>query len=369
MDVQSGWQRDIDNNWGVTSVAWGDWEGDGDLDLAIGTKDIATRVYENENGKLLLGVVSEDEDYKGWKADEVGDTTAVAWGDWDGDDHLDLAVGGQSMPLQIYEYDGDTLLLEPEHGWGWRAGEVGDTIAIAWGDWDGDNNLNLAVAFRGEVDNYGYEDKLFIYENHTGTLKLDPIAGWGLKLSHNNTISSIAWGDWEGDGDLDLAVGSIYEVNQIYENYNGVLILDEAKSLGWKSLGYQMETRAIAWGDANGDGLLDLAIGNAGTELIPHSSQIYLQGIRSMSVWSIDGDDQNSYGVAWADWDSDGDLDFTEVNDSSLRIYENTRLGTNLLPNDLPSALLQLPYNIPQASYFSSINVSNQRLSLLLIQL
>ena len=64
------------------SVAWGDWDADGDLDLAVGSNG-ANRVYENSGGSLSLA----------WSSPETDNTGSVAWGDWDGDGDLDLAVG------------------------------------------------------------------------------------------------------------------------------------------------------------------------------------------------------------------------------------------------------------------------------------
>ena len=70
------------------AVAWGDFDGDGDLDLAIsgstGGFDYITRVYRNTNGTFadvgagLPGTVDG----------------ALAWGDYDGDGDLDLALSG-----------------------------------------------------------------------------------------------------------------------------------------------------------------------------------------------------------------------------------------------------------------------------------
>ena len=194
------------------SVAWGDWDGDGDLDLAVGNgEDLAgqpIRVYANSGGDLALA----------WTSPENDDTRSVAWGDWDGDGDLDLAVGNYDGNNRVYANSGGDLTLA------WTSLESYFTTSVAWGDWDGDGDLDLAVG-----NNRGSSQ---VYANSGGVLTqvwLSPESG---------SISSIAWGDWDGDGHLDLAVGNGGN-NWVYANSGGNLTLawtspetDNTRSVG-----------------------------------------------------------------------------------------------------------------------------------------
>src|SRR5580765_7203358 len=88
-------------------VAWGDYDGDGDLDVLVsglGSHDIATtEIYRNTGGGVFTnsGIV-----LTGLARG------AAAWGDFDGDGDLDLAITGltsASVPTTlVYRNNGGT---------------------------------------------------------------------------------------------------------------------------------------------------------------------------------------------------------------------------------------------------------------------
>ncbi|MCP4898843.1 MAG: DUF11 domain-containing protein [bacterium] len=275
----------------TNSVAWGDWDADGDLDLAVGNRNQPNRVYENTGGALTLAWTSAESDY----------TRSVAWGDWDGDGDLDLAVGNNSSVRgnRIYENTGGALTLA------WTSAETEETTSVAWGDWDGDGDLDLAVGNGNQQPNR-------VYENTGGALTL----AW--TSAESDYTGSLAWGDWDGDNDIDLAVGNgYYQPNRVYENTGGAL------SLAWTSAESEY-TRSVAWGDWDGDGDLDLAVGNGSMGSI-HLNRVYENSGGALApAWTPAGDDYHTFSVAWGDWDGDGDLDLAVASPyGQNRVYEN----------------------------------------------
>ena len=66
------------------SVAWGDYDNDGDRDLAVVGPDGAA-VYRNEGGGVFIEAVGltvgSSFYYDGYSATEVASGSSVAWGD------------------------------------------------------------------------------------------------------------------------------------------------------------------------------------------------------------------------------------------------------------------------------------------------
>ena len=293
LETDAAWSSaEADDTW---SLAWGDYDSDGDLDLVTGNWGVPNRLYRNDDGTLTS--------IAAWSSNETDTTTSIAWGDYDNDGDLDLAVGNSDQPKRVYRNEGTPLSPDAS----WSSSESDATRSIAWGDYDGDGDLDLAVG------NYNQPNQL--YQNDNGTLSDSAV--W-LSVEADST-TSIAWGDYDGDGYLDLAVGNSLQPNRLYHNINGAL----ARSAVWSSAETDT-TLSIAWGDYDGDGDLDLAVGNWGEPNRLYRNDGIVGGVPQMTlIWSSDETDWTS-SVAWGDYDGDGDLDLAVGNYSQPnRLYRN----------------------------------------------
>ncbi|MBK9714785.1 MAG: VCBS repeat-containing protein [Kouleothrix sp.] len=309
LQLDASWQPDPDSTF---SLAWGDYDNDGDLDLAAGNASPpggavigqASKLYQNNQGSLTMQPV--------WSSAQLDDTYSVAWGDVDGDGDLDLLTGNggpllssesPGQPNRIYRNDAGTL--EPQAWWSSpplaSAPPTAQTLAAAWGDVDGDGDLDIAVGQRGLPNQ--------LYRNINGSLTLDE--SW---QPAPNATTALAWGDVDGDGALDLVIGNFDAPNQLYRNQQGTLVLDSTWQPG------PTTTNAVAWGDYDGDGDLDLAVGNHG-----NSNQLYRNEQGSLildDAWTPAPTTTTS--LAWGDIDRDGDLDLIAGNrDAPLQLYRN----------------------------------------------
>jgi hypothetical protein len=126
----------------------------------------------------------------------------LAWADFDSDGDLDLFVGfGGEEANRLYRNDQGTFVdVASEVG----LADVPETRAAAWGDYDGDGDLDLYVGFRLVP---GTPNRLYRNDDR-GARFVDVAREVGLEL-HGNTRQP-AFVDYDGDGDVDLFVGSTW---------------------------------------------------------------------------------------------------------------------------------------------------------------
>ncbi len=181
--------------------AFGDLDGDGDLDAILGTWRKELRLLENTGTRTAASFTLADSAFLELTR---GSNAAPTLGDVDGDGDLDLFVGESSGALNFYENVGSPdrpafELVSDEFG----GFDVGRRSVPQLVDADGDGDLDLAV---------GTESGGFVYfENRGGPTAPEWVPAAGPLPSGDQVpiFATPAFGDLDGDGDLDLLTGGI----------------------------------------------------------------------------------------------------------------------------------------------------------------
>lgn len=354
-----------------SSVSFGDFDNDGDLDIILTGLDaqgsVISMFYINDEGNyspLAFGIPPV---YKG----------TAAWGDYDADNDLDLLLtgnGSSGYSSRIYQNQ-EGMFVDIQ------AGLVGVENGVsAWGDYDNDGDLDLVLSGNWIAK---------VYRNDEGTF-----VDIGMDFGYYNS-SSAAWGDYDNDGDLDLLLtgdSGAGAVTKIYKNENGQFTDIEAGlpgtmagQCGWVDFDNDSDTdlyltgfddalepmfrlfkndgdgvftemvtwisgvalSSVAWGDYDNDGDQDVAYAGKGAGC----------GLYVAEIFRNDGDyftdinasllDLTRGSMEWADFDNDGDLDLLSSGAQSdnlarTRLYRNDAGSNQFSPNtppEVPSGL------------------------------
>ncbi len=185
-------------------------------------------------------------------------------------------------------------------------------------DADGDGDLDLLEL------NYGEQNRLLL--NNGGgefTDGTDPLglAATGLPARSDLSRCAVAF-DAEGDGDLDVVVGNEGQ-NRLYRN-NGAGEFADGTDLAqvqpFGLPGMVDDTRAIVALDVDGDGDRDLIVANFGQDqlLLNDGNGEFLVGTDILGVLTtgLPASADPTTGIVAADLDGDGDTDLATSNDS-----------------------------------------------------
>ncbi len=243
---------------------------------------------------------------------------------------------------------------------------------VALFDYDGDKDLDIYVSNGPGAANSLFENQLV----PTGTMSFVDVALTAGVGAMDQDSTGVCSGDIDNDGDPDLVVLGHMQPNRLFENQGDGTFIDISAYSGIDDVALGASSATL--GDVNGDGLLDLYVGN-GTDLenyltfvqephaFNHPNHLYLNlganqfaNVTATAGLTLPGDEL-TWAVSLVDYDQDGDLDILEANDQAvipraqfggvdrafLRIWRNDGTGNFLDATDpdiAPGAMMGMDF-------------------------
>ncbi len=238
-----------------------DVNGDGYPDLYISRHQALLPLLATNNGD---GTFTVDQLFT-----FTNDRHGVAWGDFDndGDEDVYISVGAPDrvnvLKKELWRNDGNGVFVNIADAAGVAAvGLRGRTAA--WLDYDNDGDLDLLLVVDGTQENHS----IVLFRNNGDYTFTDVSAETGMTNAIIYSNGGVGLADYDGDGDLDILLTSSFtsekKPNDLFTEFSLLLkhssdgtFKDVAKQAG---IGELTLGRGIAWGDYDNDGDLDLYV-------------------------------------------------------------------------------------------------------------
>jgi tetratricopeptide (TPR) repeat protein len=304
--------------YGGLNLVQADYNNDGNLDILVlrgawrGTQGRhPNSLLRNDGGGRFTDVTFET---------GLGDvhypTQTAAWYDINKDGYLDLYIGNEDFPSQLFVNDGSGSFQDIAR----QAGVTNDRYAkaVSWGDFDNDGHVDLYVS------NYGSANRL--YRNNGDNTFTDVAAESGVEAPHNG-FAAWFW-DFDNDGRLDIFAASYnMSVEDVAASYFDLPVKGELACLykgsvdgnftnvaGEMGLTTATDPMGANFGDLDNDGYLDFYLGTgypAYESLMPNVMYHNREGKRFADITFSGGFGhlQKGHGIAFADFRGSGEND------------------------------------------------------------
>ena len=243
-------------------------------------------------------------------------TWGSAWNDYDEDGRSDLWINRHWRQPRLYSNVRGAGFRENTSD-DFRLQEI-DRHACVWGEADGDGRADL-YCVRGADKGLGSGANQLFLQDRSGGFS-NRAEGRGVS-NPNGRGRTANWLDYDGDGDLDIFVGNLTRrgyPNAMFRNDGNLFTQVEV------GLSRELATVASSWSDWDLDGDPDLLVLQHGGR--PAVAYENVGGrFESVDLPNVSGEHWNS--AAWDDFDGDGRPDLHLVSPIGSRIVRNTRAG------------------------------------------
>jgi hypothetical protein len=313
--------------------SWGDYDGDGLLDLFVGSSIASTTNYLYRNqGDGAFTLVDAAQMPK-----SPSQQHGAVWADYDNDGHLDLLVTAGNPGVwhnMLYRNNGDGTFTGATDNPIYTETHSEGFHAPIWGDYDNDGFIDLLIAGHDHHNRLFHNDGDGSFTRITDHILVDDLT---------KGLPGSAWVDYDDDGDLDLLASNVL-LPPFFVTSTSVLYRNDGEGAFARvtdsGLSEPREsTYGACWADYDNDGFADLFLVNALVNSLYHSegdgtfvrvedSTVVQDRIPASAIFSA---------CAWGDYDNDGfvdlfvmvaDLAFPFVPRTHSFLYHNTGDGT-----------------------------------------
>lgn len=263
--------------------------------------------------------------------------------DFDGDGLLDIMTSSydRAESLRYFHNEGNGHFSD----WTVQAGliEQKGGLNIVQADYDNDGRLDLLVCRGAWMGRLGKDRNSLLRQNEDGTFHdITVSAGLG---EFDYPCLAAGFADLEGDGDLDLFIGNerLYgktcAPSQLFVNNGDGTFTDIATSAGVTN---DRDTRGIAWGDYDNDGDPDLYVSNWGfpNRLYRNNGDNTFTDVAEAQGVASNGNLEQSFATWFFDFDNDGWLDLFCASYPMINTVDPPAMDRFGLSNDMEKCRL-----------------------------
>jgi Calx-beta domain/FG-GAP-like repeat/FG-GAP repeat/Domain of unknown function (DUF4214) len=302
-------RQDFSTGISPRSVAVGDINGDGKLDLAVANNSFSAV-------SVLLNTTAPGATTPSFspKEDFTANTNPafVVVRDLNLDGKPDLAVASGSNTVSVLLNTTSPGAATPSFSLKQDFGVGGDPVSIDVADLNRDGTLDLAVA-------NGNSNSVSVLLNNTAPCAAMPAFSARQDFDTGSGPQSVRLGDLNGDGNVDMVAANIGSATVSVFLNTGAPGSVTASFAARQDFGAGAQPQALALGDLNGDGKLDLAVTNQGPGTVSVLFNTTTPGAvtASFAVKQDFGAGNEPRSITLGDLNRDGKLDLAVANSLS----------------------------------------------------